>query len=169
MKVLVRRGNCVDFAGDAVLFFHYSDIRPLEGALGLLDWRCNAIVSRLLKEKKDLLEFGRMSILATQGKIPASKALITGLGPFGTMDSDLRAEALRIALKGVRNVGSRKIALDTEILERGFPDGIREDLERILPELDPKGALTLAVFHPGKRPPEELRDKCGNDRGTTGA
>jgi hypothetical protein len=161
MRVLVRGGNCLDFAGDAVLLYHYSDVRPLEGALGLLDWRCNAVVSRLVKKKTDLFEYGRMSILAPQGKIPSSKALITGLGPRSSFDADLRREILRISLLGVRRVGGLKIALDTGILERDLGENIPEDLTGIIEESDLGPDFTIALFRYSKR-------SAGEERGCAG-
>ena len=151
MRILVRRGSCLDFAGDAVLFFHHSDIRPLEGNLALLDWRCNGAVSRLLKRKTDLMEFGKMSILAPQGKIPAEKVLITGLGPVGSMDGDLRREALLIALRGALKIGGVEIALDTGILEKDLQENLNEDLRKVLGGLDTPGTFTIALFSSGKR------------------
>jgi len=169
MKVLVRKGNCLDFAGDVILFFHYSDIRPLKGALGLLDWRCNGIVSRLMKKKRGLFDFGRMSILAPQGKIPAAKVLITGLGPAGSMDSNLRTEALRIALKGAGNVASRKIALDTGILEKDLPEEIGQDLERILGELNLEEPFTIALFRSGRQSSGKSGEEWADDGRTVEA
>jgi|GEM_PF-5502956 len=160
MRVLVRGGNCLDFAGDAVLLFHYSDVRPLEGALGLLDWRCNAVVSRLLKKKRDLFEYGSLSILAPQGKIPSSKVLITGLGPRGSFDADLRREILRISLLGARKVGGSKIALDTGILERDIRENIPEDLAGIIEESDLGPDLTIALFRYSRRWAGEEQDSA---------
>lgn len=163
MRVQVRRGSCLDFTGDAVLFFHHSDIRPLEGSLALLDWRCNGIVSRLWKKKRDLMDFGRMSIIAPQGKVPASKALITGLGPAGSLDSDLRKEALRIALSGALKVGVVKLALDAGVLEKGLPEGIGEDLNRVLGGLEIPESFAVALFHQGKQvaqKPEKGADRA---------
>ena len=166
MKILARRGSCLDFAGDAVLFFHHSDIRPLEGALALLDWKCNAAVSRLLKRKKGLLEFGRMSILAPQGKIPAEKALITGLGPYGSLDRDLCAEAVRIALKGASDIGVTKLALDMGILENGIAEGFGEDLDGVLGKMDLPEPFTVALFRPGKEPYDNPAREAGSAGGT---
>ena len=151
MRVLVRGGNCLDFAGDAVLLYHYSDVRPLEGVLGLLDWRCNAVVSRLVKKKKNLFEYGKMSILAPQGKIPSSKALITGLGSKRSFDADLRREILRISLLGAQKVGGSKIALDTGVLEGDLGEGIPEDLTGIIEESDLGPDFTIALFRYSKR------------------
>lgn len=152
MRILVRRGNCLDFEGDAVLLFHHSDVVPLEGMVALLDWRCNAILSRLIQKKEGLLEFGRMSILAPQGKIPSEKALVTGLGRTGSLDEDLRAEALKIALKGAWKIGGTRVAIDTGILERDLPGDIGEDLSRVLGELALPEPFTVALFRSRKTP-----------------
>lgn len=161
MRVLVRGGNCLDFAGDILLLYHYSDVRPLEGALGLLDWRCNAVLSRLVKKKTDLFEYGRMSILAPQGKIPSSKVLVTGLGPRGSLDADLRREILMISLLGARKVGGSKIALDTGILERDLGENIPEDLTGIIEGSDYGPDFTIALFR-------HSRSWAGEGRGCAG-
>jgi hypothetical protein len=95
MNVKVLKGNCLDFQGEVVILFHFSDVIPLTGNPALLDWRCNASVSILLKRKPDLFKFGQLTVLATQGKFPAETVILTGLGASDALDVDLRREAGR--------------------------------------------------------------------------
>ena len=93
-----------------MLLFHHSDIKPLTGNLALLDWRCNAAVSILWKRKNDLFNFGQLTILATQGKVPVETVILTGLGASDGFDRDLRKEACRLALGAALKVGAKEVA-----------------------------------------------------------
>ena len=167
MKIRVRAGNCLSFGGDALLLFHHSDIRPLVGNVALLDWRCNATVSRLWKRKENLLKFGQLTILATQGKVPAGTAILTGLGPVGAFDGDLRKEALRAAFETALNVGARDVAVDGAVLGGDEGEGVAEDIRSVLGSMKIKGTFTLALFFPDKQRMQSAVGKAESAEGTS--
>jgi len=146
MKIQVRGGSCLNYKGDAILLFHFSDVRPLTGNLALLDWRCNAAVSILWKNKMDLLKFGQLTIIATQGKIPVDTVILTGLGESGSFDHDLRKEACRLALEAALKVGGAEVAVDGETLAGGLEKEVVEDLRSALVEIENPGRFKISLF-----------------------
>lgn len=146
MKIQVRKGNCLEYRCEVILLFHFNDTRPLTGNPALLDWRCNASVSVLWKKKHDLFRFGQLTIIATQGKIPAETVILTGLGASDELDRDMGKEACRLALAAALKVGAKEIAVDgtcfVSDLEMITPDVIRS----VLGEIDKEDALRIALF-----------------------
>jgi hypothetical protein len=167
MKVRVRGGNCLDFGGDALLLFHHSDVRPLTGTLALLDWRCNAAVSRLWKRKEDLLRFGQLTILATQGKVRAGTAILTGLGPMEAIDADLRHEALRLAVVAALGVGAKDVAVDGAALRGDGGEDVKEDLRRVLGSVKTGGNFSVALFLPDIKGRGVLRNGTDVEKGAS--
>lgn len=146
MKIQVRKGNCLDYSGEVIILFHFSDIRPLTGNPALLDWRCNASVSILWKRKLDLLKFGQLTIVATQGKIPTETVILTGLGTSDALDGDLRKEACRVALEAALKVGAKEVAVDASSLISDQEQITIDEIRSVLGEVDERGTLKIALF-----------------------
>lgn len=158
MAVQIRGGNALNYRGDILLLFHPSDVKPLKGTLALLDWRCNAAVSRLLKMKPDLFKFGQLTVLATQGKIPTPTVIMTGLGPDEDLDRDLREEAYRLALRAAAGLGGRKVAVEGIPLGGHYEKGVLNDLEKAARVFDNNGQLNVSMFSTDKKFALSLRD-----------
>ena len=146
MKIQVRGGSCLNYRGDALLLFHHSDVKPLTGNLASLDWRCNAAVSILWKRKGNLLKFGQLTIIATQGKVRVDTVILTGLGPGDQFDGDLRREALHLALGAALKIGARVIAVDGSSLGGDGGEGIVEDLRSVLGDMKKRGKFNITLF-----------------------
>jgi len=58
----------------------FLDERPLRGAAGLIDWRMNGYLSRLLLARCLLGEANESTLVATQGRVRAGAVLLVGLG-----------------------------------------------------------------------------------------
>lgn len=65
---------------DVVVAGFFRDERPLRGSTGLLDWRLNGMLSRLLEEKKLTGEWKETTLIPSQGRIMARMILLLGLG-----------------------------------------------------------------------------------------
>lgn len=144
MGVQVRGGNLLNFRGDALLLFHHSDVRPLAGTLALADWRLNAAVSILWKRKSELLRFGQLTVVASQGKVPANTIILGGLGVAEELNSDLRREVYRLALQSAVNLRVSRIAVQGIKIE-GEDDSL-EDLESALASIKSPNRLNVSLF-----------------------
>lgn len=58
----------------------FSDERPLKGSAGLVDWRLNGRLSRLLKERKITGQWEEVILIPTQGRIFPKLVLLFGFG-----------------------------------------------------------------------------------------
>ncbi len=152
MAVQVRGGNQLNFRGDALLLFHHSDVRPLCGSLALTDWRLNAAVSILWKRKPELLRFGQLTVVASQGKVPAAKIILAGLGPVEEFSSDLRRETYRLALESAVNLGVIRIAVQGINLEDEAENGSLDDLESALGTIKVRDRLNVSLFSDHREP-----------------
>ena len=152
MAVKVRGGNLLNFRGDALLLFHHSDVRPLCGSLALADWRLNAAVSILWKRKPELLRFGQLTVVASQGKVPADTIILAGLGPVEEFSSDLRREVYRLALESAVKLGLLRIAVQGTNLENETGNVSLEDLESALATTSVQDQLNVSLFSDYREP-----------------
>lgn len=146
MKIKIGKGSCLKYRGEVIILFHFNDVRPLTGNPALLDWRCNASVSVLWKRKQDLFRFGQLTVLATQGKIPAGTAILAGLGTGDELDRDMRKEACRLAVDAALKLGAREVAIDGTSLFTGEGQIGTEEMKNVVEDIDKQGVLRIALY-----------------------
>jgi hypothetical protein len=97
---------------DAVIVGFHEDVRPLKGAAGALDWLLCGALSRLIIQNRVRGAVGEVALLTSQGKVPAAKIFMVGLGQRGASpQGSLRAAAHAAAVSAV-NAGVARAALD---------------------------------------------------------
>lgn len=110
LKVLMHDVKGLDT--DAVIVGFHEDVRPLKGAAGALDWLLCGALSRLIVQNRVRGSIGEVALLTSQGKIPAAKIFLVGLGQRGASPAGtLRASACAAARSAV-NAGVARAALD---------------------------------------------------------
>ncbi len=62
------------------LVFAYRDVRPLKGQAGLLDWRLNGYLSKLIKKHRFSGDWGESLLMPAQGRVGVEELLVLGLG-----------------------------------------------------------------------------------------
>ncbi|MBM4282966.1 MAG: hypothetical protein FJ137_20170 [Deltaproteobacteria bacterium] len=67
-------------AADAVVIGLCSDVRPLAGVLGIIDWRLCGRVSRLVERGVITGAAGEQILMPTLGRIPAPRLFLVGWG-----------------------------------------------------------------------------------------
>ncbi len=65
---------------DVLVTGFFRDERPLGGSTGLIDWRLNGTLSRLLIEKKLTGDWKETTLIPSQGRIMPRMILLLGLG-----------------------------------------------------------------------------------------
>ena len=65
---------------DAIVLLFFSDERPLRGAAGLIDWRMNGSISRLISKGMISGEKGEATLILPNKRIKSKKILMAGLG-----------------------------------------------------------------------------------------
>jgi len=93
-----------DGRGDLIVACIWSDVRPLRGAAGLLDWRLCGKLSALVQAGRLTGADDEQLLLPTGGRLPWRMAMVLGLGPsHGFTIARFRAaiERLRTAARGL--------------------------------------------------------------------
>jgi leucyl aminopeptidase len=110
-------------SGDAIVVPVWADVRPLRGAAGLLDWRLNGRLSRLLREGR-LDGLAGEKLLLFTNRVPWRRVLTIGLGPTTSFSEDAFRASLGAVFDAFRGLGVQSAGL--------APPG--RDVDRITPE-----------------------------------
>ena len=65
---------------DALILTSFADERPLQGMPGLVDWRLNGYLSRLILNGQLTGEWGEQVLVPQNGRLPFNKLIVFGLG-----------------------------------------------------------------------------------------
>lgn len=65
---------------DLALALAFEDERPLQGVAGMVDWRLNGKLSKLIKNHRFEGKHGDALLMPAGGRIPAKELLLLGLG-----------------------------------------------------------------------------------------
>lgn len=93
---------------DVLALAVFADERPLRGLNGIVDWRLNGRVSRLLARREATGAAGEKTLLNAVGRVPAERLLLYGLGrraEFDNMAFVNGVEGLIDAVLGLRPDG----------------------------------------------------------------
>jgi hypothetical protein len=143
--------------GDALCVPVWSDVRPLRGAAGLLDWRLCGRLSTMLASGKVTGAEGEQTLFPTAHRLPWRLVLALGAGPRRDFSERRFQACVRRALDAAKGLGARRLALalpgrDGERAATGAAAALtsRRALDLVLQELDvTPGALDeLAVIAP---------------------
>jgi leucyl aminopeptidase len=95
--------------GDLCVVPIWSDVRPLRGAAGLLDWRLNGHLSERLREERFTGERGERLLLPTR-RLPWRAVLALGLGVSRDFDDDRFRDTLDTAFTIMKGLGVSTVA-----------------------------------------------------------
>ena len=96
--------------GDALVVPVWSDIRPLRGAAGLLDWRLCGRLSQMIRD-------GRVSgapqekLLLVTSRVPWRRVLAVGVGVSTAFDEDAFRSTIDCSLQALRGIGAISVAM----------------------------------------------------------
>jgi hypothetical protein len=97
-------------AGDLFAVPISTDVRPLRGPAGLLDWRLNGRLSHWLREERFAGEPGEKLLMPTQ-RVPWSAVLAVGVGASTAFDEERFRTALTIVLGAARGLRLQRLAI----------------------------------------------------------
>ncbi len=129
---------------EAVALFVPSDVRPLRGVAGFVDWRTNGALSRALLSGSFSGDLGEILLAPTRGRLGPRRFFLFGLGPKNGVTRDALRELCERALSVCERAGVGKIALAApEGLEDRFLNAAAEvgngrvDVVLLSPKSDP--------------------------------
>ncbi len=123
MDILLSKEGVDAQECDALVVGFFRDERPLRGSTGLIDWRLNGMLSRLLAEKKLTGDWKETTLIPSQGRIMARMILLLGLGEVREY-SYLRVRELSAhLLETLKKLGALEICLSLPYEESYNVDG----------------------------------------------
>lgn len=97
---------------EALIVGFFEDVRPLKGIAGELDWLLCGSLSSLILTKKLSGALGDVALLTSQGKVPAQKIFMVGLGPRAGLSRATLQRAARTAAASALGAGVRSAAIE---------------------------------------------------------
>jgi len=97
---------------EALIVGFHEDVRPLKGLAGELDWLLCGALSSLILTNKLHGSLGDMALLTSQGKVPAQKIFLLGLGPKKGFTPAALHRAARNAAAGALDAGLTGAAIE---------------------------------------------------------
>jgi hypothetical protein len=107
MAVLDALDEC-----EAACCFVCEDIRPLQGAVGLIDWRMNGALTKLLKDQFYTGKISEKLLMPGSTKLVPKKVFVVGLGPTSTLTEMSLSRSVELASQTLQlaNVQSAVLA-----------------------------------------------------------
>ena len=95
------------------------DDRPLKGNAGLMDWRFNGTLSRLILQSRFSGERGEALLMPTWGRVEASELMLLGIGEKKVHDSDV-PHLLGMMVEKILQKGNSSFALSVSDFVSGM-------------------------------------------------
>jgi hypothetical protein len=96
--------------GDTLVVPVWSDVRPLRGAAGLLDWRLCGRLSQMIRDGRLSGTAGEKLLFATR-RVPWQRVLAMGVGESIAFDEDTFRSAAACCLDTLRRIGACSFAI----------------------------------------------------------
>ena len=96
--------------GDALVLPVWSDVRPLRGVAGLLDWRLCGRLSQMILEGR-VSGAAREKLLLVTSRIPWRRVLAVGVGVSTAFDEDAFRSTIDCSLQALRGIGASSVAM----------------------------------------------------------
>ncbi|MFA5928651.1 MAG: leucyl aminopeptidase [Candidatus Margulisiibacteriota bacterium] len=150
MKVSVKQADVVKQPCDLLFVNLFQDVTSPSGPTGAIDKALNGLITQLIKEKEIKGDLGKVSLIHTQGKIPARRVAVIGLGKPEKFKLDDLRQAGSVMADIVKKVQAEDIS--TVIHGVGDQAGIypKEAAAAVL-----EGYLLGAYEFPGKKTKKE--------------
>jgi hypothetical protein len=117
-----------EIEGDCLVLTFFSDERPLRGLTGLVDWRLNGKLSRLLLRQFLDGHFQEAMLSTVSGRLSFGRLLLVGLGDRAEFDAQRFRDACLYTFEALARaqVGSFAMALPGRI---GLDIGLRQAVD----------------------------------------
>lgn len=131
---------------EALAVFCFSDVRPISGAAGYLDWRLCGAISQRLESGLFSAEAGETLLLPADGRLGRQRIFVFGLGRSAACDRAGMRRACREAVEVMRKAGVERPVLVAPAADRdpylepefvrAVDEELRGTVEAVLVELD---------------------------------
>ncbi len=103
--------DLADELGGCLVLTSFLDDRPLRGLTGLIDWRLNGQVSRLML--RDFIDCHYQEVLLTpiSGRLPFDRLLLVGLGKRSDFHAQRFEDVCRFCFATLQGLGETRFAM----------------------------------------------------------
>ncbi len=111
MQIDVQQGNIAEFTADCIVVNLFQGVTEPGGATGAVDAALGGAIRALIAAGDFTGEAETSALLYSQGKLPAPRVLVVGLGPQDDFDVHRARRAAAVAIRALRKVkGVRHVA-----------------------------------------------------------
>ncbi len=135
MKIQVKSGDPLREKTDALVVGLFEEERPLPPLVEAIDRALQRGITDLLKAKTFKGGSGEAAVLTTQGRLPAKRVILVGLGKKDQFTIDRLRQAAGKAATTARGTGARQVASALPVLsqiDRFLPERVRAVAEGTL-------------------------------------
>ncbi len=142
-----------DLAGVCLVLTSFEEDRPLRGLSGLVDWRLNGQLSRLVQREFVDAHYLEATLAPIVGRLPFARLLLIGLGRRAEFTAARFEESCRFCFKSLQGLGVYDVAMMLPG-RVGFDVGLRQALtgwrRAVLESFDPEELqnLTITLLEP---------------------
>jgi hypothetical protein len=100
-----------ELQGECLVLTFFADDRPLRGLTGLVDWRLNGSLSRLLLREFLDGHFGESLLVPVAGRLPFPRAVVIGMGRRTEFTTARFEDVCRVAFGALHGLGVARFAM----------------------------------------------------------
>ncbi len=157
MEIRVSTESLESYIGDAVVV-SVNEGASLEGAAARADRLLGGLLAELVKSGEIRGKADELTLVHTQGRLPAARVAVVGLGKSAGNDSFTVRRAMGMAARRLRNIGCRRVGTTLHEVAPGGPRGERG--VRAAVEGTYVGLYRGAERKGKQEHPEELEELC---------
>ncbi|MBW2504725.1 MAG: hypothetical protein JRE16_09170 [Deltaproteobacteria bacterium] len=125
--------------GDSVVVLFFEDVRPLAGPAGLLDWRLNGQLTKMLLDRKVIGLAGEQVVLQNNGKLRADWVLFVGGGKWHGLCRETYAALVKRMLTTADQAGFKDVSLclsptleaDAQYLAKQMRENLKKSIQTL--------------------------------------
>jgi len=102
------------------LILTYQDVRPLRGQAGLLDWRLNGNLSKMILNHRFKGEMGEALLMPSRGRVGAKELLILGMGKSEEVGDQNLPHYVSLILEKLLRKNNNSFCLSLSDLAKGM-------------------------------------------------
>lgn len=110
MKVKVECTLIIEYQCDLLVVNEFEGVKRPGGATGAVDKALGGLISKLSQEGEIDGELGKVTVIHTQGKIPAERVAVVGLGKSEEFGLDEVRVAAASAIRCAKEIKAKKVA-----------------------------------------------------------
>lgn len=111
MQFIVKKGNVVEFATEALVMPYWEDGQQLSTGAQILNKKMRGLIRSVIAAGDFEGKLNQIAIIYTQGAIPAQRIVLTGMGKQAELDGEKLRGAFAKAAQQIRGLNVKRFAV----------------------------------------------------------